>query len=139
MDVSKVIQTADTFKELELHKTKFNMLVVEELLQLFGLHEQQKLSRDELMRCFTLIEKYDWALMQDVYEMVVLASSGKIKNDSYYRAIKRNLEDLRDILNKQNPKALEAPPEEKKEEQKIEKKKKVRKATTKKKSVKKKK
>ena len=40
-------------------------------------------------------------LLQEVFDIVVLAATGKIRNDSYYRAIKSNVEDIQDMLKHQ--------------------------------------
>jgi len=97
------LQATKRYKDLELQKLEFNHLVVSELLHLFSLHEQKKISRDQLMHYFREIEQYDWALEHEVFDIIVLAALGKIQNDSYYRAIKQNLQDLFVVLKKQLP------------------------------------
>jgi len=131
-----MLQATKDYKKLEESKLRFNHLVVAELLHLFSLHEQKKISREQLMQHFQEIEQYDWALEHDVFDIIVLAALGKIKNDSYYRAIKQNLEDLYTVLKKQLPNKEETIVFVK-PKKKVVKKKSVKKKTAKKKTKKK--
>ena len=69
----------------------FSLKAADHLIAVVESCKQGKFDRQQLRYMFEYVKTFSWALTEEVQELVKTGASAKVEDDSYFRALEKNL------------------------------------------------
>ncbi|MEK6961496.1 MAG: hypothetical protein AABX47_10095 [Nanoarchaeota archaeon] len=91
-------QLNEWFDKLVHQRNTFSLKACEHLIHVMGACKAGKFDKIQLMYRFEYVKAFSWALTDELKEVANIGASPKIKDDSYFRVVDRNLTIVRNSL-----------------------------------------
>lgn len=91
-------QLNDWFDKLGHQRNTFSLKACEHLIHVMEACKAGKTDKMQLIYRFEYVKAFSWALTDELKEVVNIGATPKIKDDSYFRVVDRNLVMVRNAL-----------------------------------------
>ena len=99
MDIeSSARRLNEAFDQLSHSRDQFSLMACQHLLAVVEACKTSTIDRSQLTYLFEYVKTFSFALTDELKETVHLGASLKVQDDSYFRALEKNLRLIKDQL-----------------------------------------